>query len=177
MTARDKNSPWLALLKRDDRALLKEFSNSRWSSSLVMDRVPGMVFAALRSLHYSRSFRWGVAIAAEKMQPLAIQFLDWMKSNDEWDKHKKNWAQNKKGPWSLPYALFRSYYRFRREAFPDGVRGEGSISAQRSLLEIDASLENAITSPFLETFSFVTFSLPGPLQLVYQLHFHHKENI
>ena len=44
------------------------------------------------------------------------------------------------------------------------------MSAQRSLLEIDASLENAITSPFLEAFSFVTFSLPEPLQLVYQLH-------
>lgn len=170
MTARDKAAPWTALLRRDDRALMREFSHAQWTPTLILDRVPGMVFAALRSLHYSRSFRWGVAVSIEKMKPLAVQFLEWMKKTEEWEKHRKAWSQSKKGPWSLPFALFRSYYRFRRENFPEGVRGEVSVSGQRSLLELDSSIESAIASPFLEAFSFVTFSLPEPLQLTYQLH-------
>jgi hypothetical protein len=164
-------SPWRYFLQRDDRLLLKDLSSHHWSSQYIIEKIPGIIFSALRSLHFSRSHRWGVAISTETMRPIALQFLEWMRVHKEWDKCENLWSQKGKGPWSLPYQVFRSYYRFRRSEYPKGVKGEVSYSGQRSLLDIEgASLENALTGPFLEAFSFITFSLPEPLQLPYQLH-------
>lgn len=170
MTSRAKTHPWGAFLSRDDRLLLKDLSRAGWSSHKIIERIPGIVFAALRSLHYSRSNRWGVAVSVDKLRPLALQFLEWMRTRGEWERIEEKWKKKSKGPWSLPFQVFRSYYRFRRAEFPKGVQGEVSYSGQRSLLEFDAPLEKALTGPFLEAFSFVTFSLPEPLQLPYQLH-------
>ncbi len=170
MTARAKSHPWGAFLNRDDRMLLKELSAAGWSSHKVIERVPGIVFAALRSLHFSRSNRWGVAVSVDKMRPLAMNFLEWMRTRGEWERIHQKWSKKSKGPWSLPFQIFRSYYRFRRAEFPTGVQGEVSYSGQRSLLDMEAPLDKALTGPFLEAFSFVTFSLPEPMQLPYQLH-------
>jgi hypothetical protein len=169
MTDRPKTHPWAAFLNRDDRALLRELAAVNWASHKVMERIPGMVFAALRSLHYSRSNRWGVAVSVDKMRPIASQFLEWMRTRGEWDRVEAKWSKKNKN-WSLPFQIFRSYYRFRRSEFPRGINGEVSYSGQRSLLDTNAPLERAITGQFLEAFSFVTFSLPEPLQLAYQLH-------
>jgi hypothetical protein len=170
MTTRSKNKPWSKFIARDDRGLLKELANDNWASHRVLERIPGMVFSALRSLHFSRSNRWGVVVSLDKMKPLALQFLEWKRTRGEWEKHQSAWSKQKGGPWSLPYCIFRSYYRFRRSEFPKGIRGEVSYSGQKSLLENTASLEKIITAPLLDAFSFVTFSLPEPLQLPYQLH-------
>ncbi|MEZ4813663.1 MAG: hypothetical protein R3A80_00450 [Bdellovibrionota bacterium] len=170
MTVRAKDHPWSAFLSRDDRVLLKELSSTGWSSHKTLERIPGVVFAALRALHFSRSNRWGVAISVEKMRPLAIQFLEWMRTRGEWDRIHQKWSKKSRGPWSLPFQIFRSYYRFRRSEFPRGVQGEVSYSGQKSLLSMEATLDKALAGPLLEAFSFVTFSLPEPLQLPYQLH-------
>lgn len=170
MTDRGKKHPWASFLTRDDRAILRDLSAVDWASHKVLERIPGMVFAALRSLHFSRSNRWGVAVSIDKMRPIATEFLEWMRTRGEWDRCEESWSKKGKGPWSLPFQVFRSYYRFRRSEFPKGVNGEVSYSGQRSLLDVDAPLDKAITGQFLEAFSFVTFSLPEPLQLPYQLH-------
>lgn len=170
MTSRAKGHPWASFLNRDDRLLLKEFASADWSSHKIIERIPGIVFAALRSLHFSRSNRWGVAISVDKMRPLAMQFLEWMRTRGEWDRIEEKWKKKGKGPWSMPFHVFRAYYRFRRSEFPTGIQGEVSYSGQRSLLTLEASLDKALTGQFLEAFSFVTFSLPEPLQLPYQLH-------
>lgn len=169
MTGRAKTHPWAAFLNRDDRALLRDLSSLDWASHKVMERIPGMIFAALRSLHYSRSNRWGVAVSVDKMHPIAVQFLEWMRTRGEWDRIEEKWNKKAK-TWSLPFQIFRSYYRFRRSEFPKGIHGEVSYSGQRSLLDMEAPLDKALTGQFLEAFSFVTFSLPEPLQLPYQLH-------
>ncbi len=170
MTVRGKTHPWVAFLNRDDRVLLRELSATDWASHKVIEKIPGIIFAALRSLHFSRSSRWGVAISVDKMRPIALQFLEWMRTRGEWDRCEEKWNKKGKGPWSLPFQVFRSYYRFRRAEFPKGIRGEVSYSGQRSLLDMEAPLDKALTGQFLEAFSFVTFSLPEPLQLPYQLH-------
>jgi hypothetical protein len=171
MASYSQQSPWNCFLNRDDRALLRELSSHKWSSQYIIEKIPGIVFSALRSLHFSRSHRWGVAISIEKMRPIALHFLEWMRTQGEWEKCEKSWSKKSKGPWSLPFQIFRSYYRFRRAEYPKGVKGEVSYSGQRSLLDLEgASLENVLTGPFLEAFSFITFSLPEPLQLPYQLH-------
>ena len=171
MVTYSEQSPWRSFLQRDDRALLKDLSSHQWSPQYIIEKIPGIVFSALRSLHFSRSHRWGVAVSTEKMRPIALQFLEWMRTHGEWQKCENLWSKRGKGPWSLPFQVFRSYYRFRRSEYPKGVKGEVSYSGQRSLLDIEgASLENALTGPFLEAFSFITFSLPEPLQLPYQLH-------
>lgn len=171
MGSYNHQSPWRTFLQRDDRELLRDLSAHKWSSHYVIDKIPGTVFAALRSLHFSRSHRWGVAISIEKMRPIAFEFLEWMRTHNEWEKCEQLWSKKGKGPWSLPFQVFRSYYRFRRSKYPQGVKGEVSFSGQRSLLDIEkGSLENALTGPLLEAFSFITFSLPEPLQLPYQLH-------
>ena len=99
MAVYSDQSPWRYFLQRDDRALLKDFSIHQWSSQYVVEKIPGIVFGALRSLHFSRSHRWGVAISVEKMRPIALQFLEWMRTNKEWDKCEHSWSQRKKGPW------------------------------------------------------------------------------
>lgn len=171
MGSYSKQSPWHSFMQRDDRSLLKDLAHHQWSSNYILEKIPGIVFAALRSLHFSRSHRWGVAISTEKMRPIAMQFCEWMRTHGEWEKCETSWSKKSKGPWSLPFQIFRSYYRFRRAEYPKGIKGEVSYSGQKSLLDMEGSpLENALTGPFLEAFSFITFSLPEPLQLPYQLH-------
>lgn len=170
MTIRSKQDPWAAFFFRDDRQLLKEFSSLDWSSQKIIEKIPGTVFSALRALHFSRSNRWGVAVSVEKMRPIGLQFLEWMRTNGEWSQCETNWRKKGKGPWSMPYQIFRSYYRFRRAQFPKGVKNEVSYSGQRSLLELEGSLEHMLAGKVLEAFSSVTFSLPENLQLPYQLH-------
>lgn len=171
MGSYNTQSPWRSFIQRDDRELLQDLSTHQWSSHYILEKIPGTIFAALRSLHFSRSHRWGVAVSTEKMRPIAMEFLEWMRTHDEWEKCESLWSQKGKGPWSLPFQVFRSYYRFRRAEYAQGVKGEVSFSGQRSLLDLEkSSLENVLTGPFLEAFSFITFSLPEPLQLPYQLH-------
>jgi len=171
MGSSSKQSPWHSFMIRDDRNLLKDLASHKWSSNYIIEKIPGIIFAALRSLHFSRSHRWGVAVSTEKMRPIAMQFCEWMRTHGEWEKCELAWSKKNKGPWSLPFQIFRSYYRFRRSEYPKGIKGEVSYSGQKSLLDIEsASLENILTGPFLEAFSFITFSLPEPLQLPYQLH-------
>ena len=106
MTDRGKKHPWASFLTRDDRAILRDLSSVDWASHKVLERIPGMVFAALRSLHFSRSNRWGVAVSVDKMRPIAVEFLEWMRTRGEWDRCEESWSKKGKGPWSLPFQVF-----------------------------------------------------------------------
>lgn len=165
----DHKSNWSQFLIRDDRKVLAKIQSSGFSKSVVTDLVRSHVFAAIRSLHFSRSNRIGVDVPKDSLMFLSEQFIKWLHDKDEWSKLDELWSKDKNGPWSMPFFIHRSYYRFRRETFPQGVKGEVSFSGQRSYLELDGSFAG-LTAPILEAFSFVTQAIPEPFRLYYQLH-------
>lgn len=163
-----KNRLWDSYLNRDDRDLLNKIENANRSQSVVRDLLHPFINSAIRALHFSRSNRVGVTVPEDSLEFMTQQFLKWLNDKDEWGRLTESWKKSK-GPWSLPYFIFRSYYRFRRENFPQGVKGEVSFSGQRSFLELDGTC-SGLTVPILEAFSFVTQALPETLRLHYQLH-------
>lgn len=92
-----------------------------------------------------------------------------MESANEWDHHRE--AIRKGDKRSLPFALSRSYARFRAERQPRD--NTASRSGTRSLLELPPPIAGAgapITEGLLDAFSSMALTVPEDCRLSYQLH-------
>ncbi len=104
------------------------------------------------------------------MTPSILSFLEWMRRSNEWAQINDSWA-NSSGPWSLPLALSRAYFRYRESQVSD-KNVTRSHSGTRAYLELPppAHSQDPLSGAILDAFGSLTQSLPEQVRLPYQLH-------
>ncbi|MBS1982992.1 MAG: hypothetical protein JST16_02370 [Bdellovibrionales bacterium] len=162
--------PWSHWIQRDDRSWLKALSERQWSTEECHKSLGSMLESIVTSLHFSCHSRWGVQPSAERLSALVNEFLLWMKSSGEWTHIEKLWRALDHGPWSLPLALSRAYFRFREERHGEKEFTRSESSA-RFLAELPAPQGvGVLTDSVMEAFSSLSQQLPENIRLSYQLH-------
>jgi hypothetical protein len=110
----DVETPWIEWVDRDDRALLSRLEKIDWSPVESLHALSPHLQLIVASLGKPSQLSLGWCDDQELYAAQSTQFLKWLQSNTEERRHfGDTFASMKRGPWTLPVLLSRSFVRHR----------------------------------------------------------------
>jgi hypothetical protein len=110
----DAEAPWVEWIDRDDRALLGRLEDMNWSPDESLLALSPHLQLIVASLGKASQLSLGWCDDQNLYLTQSKDFLVWLQNNGDERRHLSDtFASLKRGPWTLPVLLSRSYVRHR----------------------------------------------------------------